>query len=128
VDANGKHRPGGTEPGQHLLEVDVSLDELADILGEELQLPRIKPRASTASPPRRTATAACDSPDRNHYGTSSAPSVALRRRSSMHLRPRAPRIIFERRDKMYRSWRSVLQPQSNAVIVYMMDVSGSHGR
>src|SRR5690606_25216683 len=41
--------------------------------------------------------------------------------------PDAPRIIFERRDKIYRSWRTVLQPQSNAVIIYMMDVSGSMG-
>ena len=36
--------PGGTSPGQHILEVDVTLDELADILGEELQLPRIEPK------------------------------------------------------------------------------------
>ena len=36
--------PGGTQEGKHILEVEVSLDELADILGEELQLPRIKPK------------------------------------------------------------------------------------
>jgi RimJ/RimL family protein N-acetyltransferase len=36
--------PGGTDPGQHILEVEISLDELADILGEELQLPRIEPK------------------------------------------------------------------------------------
>jgi hypothetical protein len=41
--------------------------------------------------------------------------------------PDAPRIIFERRDKIYRSWKTVLSPQSNAVIIYMMDVSGSMG-
>ena len=41
--------------------------------------------------------------------------------------PDAPRIIFERRDKIYRSWKTVLNPQSNAVILYMMDVSGSMG-
>ena len=41
--------------------------------------------------------------------------------------PDAPRIIFERRDKMYRSWKTILNPQSNAVIIYMMDVSGSMG-
>ncbi|MCH7870565.1 MAG: DUF444 family protein, partial [Planctomycetes bacterium] len=35
---------GGTEPGRHILEVDVTLDELAEILGEELQLPRIEPK------------------------------------------------------------------------------------
>ena len=34
----------GEEPGQHVLEVDVSLEELARILGEELELPNIEPR------------------------------------------------------------------------------------
>src|ERR1019366_7008386 len=33
---------GGTEAGQHLMEVDLTLDELADILAEELKLPRIE--------------------------------------------------------------------------------------
>ncbi len=46
-------RPGDGQPGsgqagqgegQHVLEVDVSLEELADILGEELALPHIEPR------------------------------------------------------------------------------------
>src|SRR6476620_6121645 len=35
---------GGTEQGQHLMEVDLSLDELAEILAEELKLPRIEPK------------------------------------------------------------------------------------
>src|SRR5438445_1280429 len=37
----GKGAQGGTEQGQHLMEVDLSLDELAEILAEELKLPRI---------------------------------------------------------------------------------------
>jgi uncharacterized sporulation protein YeaH/YhbH (DUF444 family) len=41
--------------------------------------------------------------------------------------PDAPRIIFERSDKVFRSWKTILSPQSNAVILYMMDVSGSMG-
>ena len=44
----GEPQPGsgeaGSEPGQHVIEVDVSLEELAQILGEELQLPNIEPR------------------------------------------------------------------------------------
>src|SRR5262249_4371585 len=39
----GKNQ-GGTEPGRHMFEVDISLDELAEILGDELALPRIQPR------------------------------------------------------------------------------------
>src|SRR5258707_12227992 len=35
---------GGTQPGQHLMEVDLTLDELAEILAEELKLPRIEPK------------------------------------------------------------------------------------
>src|SRR5882757_3199482 len=34
----------GSDPGGHIVEVDVSLDELAEILGNELQLPRIEPK------------------------------------------------------------------------------------
>src|SRR6476646_4328857 len=46
----GKGQPGqgrgqgGTESGQHLMEVDLTLDELAEILAEELKLPRIEPK------------------------------------------------------------------------------------
>ena len=39
--------PGaGNQPGEHILEVDVTLEELADILGEELELPRIEPKGN----------------------------------------------------------------------------------
>ena len=44
VGDDGGMGPGGTEEGNHILEVEVSLDELAEILGEELERPRIKPK------------------------------------------------------------------------------------
>src|SRR5262245_47466609 len=34
----------GDQPGGHILEVELSLEELASILGEELALPRIQPK------------------------------------------------------------------------------------
>ncbi len=44
----GEEQPGegkaGEGAGEHLLEVDVTMEELAAILGEELQLPRIEPK------------------------------------------------------------------------------------
>ena len=36
----------GSDPGRHILEVDVPLEELAEILGDELELPRIEPKGS----------------------------------------------------------------------------------
>src|SRR5262249_23206253 len=34
----------GDQPGGHILEVDLTMEEMAQILGEELSLPRIQPR------------------------------------------------------------------------------------
>src|SRR5579862_4813163 len=44
VVGKGKGATGGTEQGQHIMEVDLTLDELAEILAEELKLPRIEPK------------------------------------------------------------------------------------
>src|SRR5258708_38346748 len=47
--ALGPPQPGdghgaGDQPGGHILEVELTMEELAAILGEELSLPRIQPR------------------------------------------------------------------------------------
>src|SRR6266704_1487195 len=44
VGKPGKGSQGGTEQGQHLIEVDLTLDELAEIMAAELKLPRIEPK------------------------------------------------------------------------------------
>lgn len=121
--------PGGTEPGRHILEVDVSLGELADILGEELQLPRIKPKGRhqiTSDKERYTGVRQTGPESLRHFKRTFR--RALRRQIMLGAyNPTSPRVYFERRDKIYRSWRTILKPQSNAVIIYMMDVSGSMG-
>jgi hypothetical protein len=120
---------GGEEPGRHLLEVEVSLEELADILGEELQLPRIEPKGKhniTSTKDRYSSTRQTGPESLRHFKRTFR--RALRRMiQSGAYDPKNPRIVFERRDKVYRSWKPVKNPQSNAVIVYMMDVSGSMG-
>lgn len=121
--------PGGTQEGRHILEVDVSLEELADILGEELKLPRIEPKGRkniTSERDRYTGIRQTGPESLRHFKRTFR--RALRRQiMSGAYDPDQPRVVFERRDKMYRSWRTVLSPQSNAVIIYMMDVSGSMG-
>ena len=39
-----------------------------------------------------------------------------------------PIIIPNREDERFRSWKTVYEPQANAAIIYMMDVSGSDDR
>ncbi|MBE7554013.1 MAG: DUF444 family protein [Anaerolineales bacterium] len=129
----GDPQPGedqaGSEPGQHILEVDISLEELAQILGEELQLPKIEPRGtkniiSERSKYNRIRRVGPDS--LVHFKRTY--KEALRRQiSSGEYNPSDPVIVPIRDDTRYRSWKEEWLPESNAVIIYMMDVSGSMG-
>ncbi|HNQ24820.1 MAG TPA: DUF444 family protein [Phycisphaerae bacterium] len=128
-DAGEGIGPGGDEEGQHLMEVEVSLEELADILGEELRLPRIKPKGRhrlTAERDRYSGVRRSGPESLRHFKRTFRRALRRQIMSGLY-NPDRPRIIFERADKVYRSWKTVLSPQSNAVIIYMMDVSGSMG-
>jgi uncharacterized sporulation protein YeaH/YhbH (DUF444 family) len=120
---------GGTQPGQHLIEVDLTLDELAEILGEELKLPRIEPKGRhriTTIKDKYSSLRRVGPESLRHFKRSFR--EALKRQIMLgEYDPRTPVIVPQRRDIRYRSWKEVKSPQSNAVIVFMMDVSGSMG-
>lgn len=119
----------GSEPGQHALEVDITLEELAAILGEELQLPNIEPRGQKNIITQKDKYSGIRrvGPDSlRHFKRTYR--EALRRQISMgEYDADNPTIVPIRDDMRYRSWKEVLAPESNAVIIYMMDVSGSMG-
>ncbi len=125
----GQGNPGGEKEGQHLLEVDVSLEELADILAEELRLPRIKPRGQhriTTVKDKYTGIRPIGPASLRHFKRTYR--EALKRQIALGLYdPSNPVIVPIRNDLRFRSWNEIKKPQSNAAIVYMMDVSGSMG-
>lgn len=117
----------GEQPGQHIREVEVSLDELAEMLGQELELPNIEPRGKNTistqkdkyNSIRRTGPESLKHLRRTY-------KKALKRLiASNQYDPLRPVIIPEREDRLYRSWRTTTKPETNAAIIYMMDVSGS---
>ena len=120
---------GGEDPGQHILEVDVTLEELADILAEELELPRIKPKGAsslTSVKDKYTGIRPTGPASLRHFKRTYR--EALRRQVMLgEYDPENPVIVPVKRDMRFRSWREIPKPQNNAVIVYMMDVSGSMG-
>ena len=127
----GEGQPGeaGQDPGDHALETEVTLEELADMLGEELELPRIEPKGSsnlTTDHIKYTGISNVGSESLKHFKRTF--KQALKRQISMgKYNPAKPIIVPIKDDKRYRSSHEVKKPQSNAVIVYMMDVSGSMG-
>jgi hypothetical protein len=102
---------------------------LADILGEELQLPRIEPKGkhNITSVKDRYSSIRQTGPESLRHFKRTFRRALRRMIMTGSYDATNPTIIFERRDKVFRSWKPVKKPQSNAVIVYMMDVSGSMG-
>jgi uncharacterized sporulation protein YeaH/YhbH (DUF444 family) len=98
-------------------------------MGEELGLPRIEPRGSQTletEKDRYVGLRTTGPESLRHFKATF--KRALRRQIAMGTYdPKRPIIIPVREDRRYRSWRSDPKPQSNAVIIYMMDVSGSMG-
>ena len=129
--ARGRARPSGgagDQPGGHILEVELTMEELAAILGEELALPRIEPRGKkniVTTRDKYTGIRQAGPESLRHFKRTF--KRALKRQiASQHLRPASTRSSSRSaQDKQYRSWKEVQQPQSVAVIIYMMDVSGS---
>jgi uncharacterized protein len=119
----------GQGEGQHVLEVDVSLEELADILGEELSLPRIRPKGKDriiATRLKYTGVAPSGPESLRHFKRTY--KQALRRQiASGSYNWKRPVIVPVREDRRYRTWKQVPVPETNAVVLYMMDVSGSMG-
>jgi hypothetical protein len=129
----GQPQPGqgqaGSDPGEHAMEVDVTLDELAEMLGEELQLPRIQPRGKKEIVTRHLKYTGIHNvgPEGLKHFRRTYREALKRQIMSGTYDPKRPVVVPTRQDKRYRSWREVVTPETNAVILYMMDVSGSMG-
>jgi uncharacterized sporulation protein YeaH/YhbH (DUF444 family) len=118
----------GSDPGGgHYLEVEVSLDELAQMLGDELELPRIKPKGAASIEAEKTKYNSIrqTGPESLRHLRRTYLRALKRQISTGSYEVEDPRVIPVRPDKQYRSWNDVPQPQVNAAVIYMMDVSGS---
>ncbi|MCA8997641.1 MAG: DUF444 family protein, partial [Planctomycetaceae bacterium] len=115
----------GSEPGRHVREVEVSLDELAEMLGEQLELPNIVPKGkdSLKSKKDKYNTISRQGPNSLRHFKRTYKQALKRQIASGSYNPDRPVIIPDREDERFRSWTEVQEPQANAAIIYMMDVS-----
>ncbi len=117
----------GSDEGRHIVEVDVTLEELAEILGEELELPRIEPKgvAKLDQDKARYRSIRRVGPESLRHFKRTYVEAMKRQVIEGSYNHVQPRVIPFKGDRRYRSWEMISEPQANAVIVYMMDVSGS---
>jgi uncharacterized sporulation protein YeaH/YhbH (DUF444 family) len=124
----GQGQAGNLE-GDHLTEVELSFDELAEILGEKLQLPKIQPKGNKNIDVAKSKYSgiAPVGPEGLRHFKSSYKRALQRYIASGAYNPDEPSVIPIKHDMRYKSYKPVVKPQTKAVVIYMMDVSGSMG-
>ncbi|MCI5071731.1 DUF444 family protein [bacterium] len=127
----GQGQKAGETAGEHILEVDISIDELAQILSEELELPNIDEKGAK----KRIETLKHNYASINKNGPNSLKHFkrtykeALKRQiAAGTYEKNSPLIVPIKEDFRYKSWKEKVIPSTNALIIYIMDVSGSMGQ
>lgn len=128
-EQGGEAGEAGDQAGEHSLEFELELDELLDIIEDELELPRLEDRGQAKIITKRdryTGIRRVGPNSLRHFKRTF--SEALKRNlSAGSYDPARPIIVPIRDDFRFRSYKTVEEPVRNAVIIYMMDVSGSMG-
>lgn len=126
----GNGREAGEQAGEHVLEAEVELEELAAMLGEELELPLIEPRGQDellVEGGRWSGVRSQGPQSLRHFRRTYRRALA-RTIASGAFDPARPIVTPIRDDERFRARRPAPKPESSAVVVHMMDVSGSMGR
>lgn len=126
-DQEGEAGQAGGDPGEHVLEAEFTPEELAALLGEELDLPRIIPKGNNRIVQERQRYKSI-----RRVGPESLRSLkrtflqALKRQMAEGIyAPDRPVVVPYKEDRRYRSWDPQFEPITSAVAIYVMDVSGS---
>lgn len=121
----GKGQGAGDQPGEDYYEAEVDLEELESIFFEELELPNLKPKQK-----ENVHTTDIDFRDIRKKGLMA--NIDKKRtilenllRNARSGKPGIGGISAE--DLRFKTWEEIRRPHSNALIVAMMDTSGSMG-
>lgn len=116
----------GDQAGRDYYEAEVNIDEIAALIFEDLHLPYLEEKAKQAVQSKTTKF--------TEIRRSGILSNLDKRRSLMENLKRQARETgnaeigrFKKEDLRYKTWEEEVKYESNAVVIAMMDVSGSMG-
>jgi sporulation protein YhbH len=116
----------GEQPGQDFYEAEVDIDEIAALIFEDLHLPYLEEKSKQAVQSKTTRfteirrVGALSNLDKRRTILENIRRQA-RERGEARLGP------IKKEDLRYKSWEEELRYESNAVVLAVMDVSGSMG-
>lgn len=126
----GEPGEAGDQPGEHEMSVGVPLDMYIDILGEELSLPKLEPKANEkiVNPKLKY----------NKIAKVGNPSLIHKKRTLKNVIKRAiasseydpddiSNLYPVPEDREYKTWSFKDQPDVNAAVFFLQDISASMG-
>lgn len=121
----GKGQQAGDQPGADVVEAEISIAELENMLFDELELPNLKPKDKDLI--EITDIRFNDIRKKGIMSNIDKKRTILEniRRNAISGNPGIHHISPD--DLRYKTWEEIIKPQSNAVIIAMMDTSGSMG-
>lgn len=130
-DGEGKdgEKKAGRGRGHDTIEVEIPEEDFANLFKELLELPRIEPKGhkSIRAEERRYTDIRKVGPDSLLHKKRTMKAALRRQMAEGTYDPNRPRIIPIREDKRYRVPDVITKPKNNALLIFMMDVSGSMG-
>ncbi|GIO14575.1 stress response UPF0229 protein YhbH [Cohnella xylanilytica] len=125
ASANGKGEGAGDQPGDDVVEAEISIAELENLLFEELELPYLKRKEKEQIEVKDVRFN--DVRRKGIMSNIDKKRTILEnlRRNSREGRPEIAGITPD--DLRFKTWEEIVKPQNNAVILAMMDTSGSMG-
>lgn len=121
----GKGQGAGDQPGEDFYEAEISMLDLEEALFKELELPNLKRKEQDAN--QVTHIEYNDVRKTGLMGNIDKKRTMMSafKRNAMKGEPNFYPIFPE--DLKFRTWNEVHKPESNAVVIAMMDTSGSMG-
>jgi sporulation protein YhbH len=121
----GTGKEAGQEPGVDFYEAEFTIEELAQMVFEDLHLPNLQDKGAKQVPSEvmdfNTIT------KRGLAGNLDRKRTILQAMRRNAREGKGGKLVIREEDKRFKSWEMVTEPQRNAVIFAMRDVSGSMG-
>ena len=125
---DGDESQAGENPGEHTMGVGVSVEDYIDILGDELKLPKLKPKQNSEVVKPKIKYNKISKVGNNSllHKKRTLKNAMKRLISSEEFNPDSADNLYPiNEDKEYKSWDEVDDPDINAVIMFMADISAS---
>jgi sporulation protein YhbH len=124
-NGQGQGKQAGDQPGQDYYEAEVSMAEIEDILFEELELPNLEQKEQAEITDEKIEFN--DIRKKGLIGNIDKKRTILTAIKRNAIKGKAQIAPFHNEDLRFKTWNDIEKPESQAVVLMMMDTSASMG-